>query len=459
MSASKYKWNLKLQRRAIRFLQGQIKTPPRSLNKLGVVNFKIGDDPNKLMFNDEGKWKQIVAEEDARQLLFDIDCNPQTGHVGRDKLFSYVQEHYVGVSRAKVMDYLSNSESHQLNAPLKKRAVVKPIVAKGKGVQWGIDLVDMSNHASSNNNYKWWLTCVDQFSKMGYVAMLRSKSKKDVLAGIDEIMENIPASWRPSLAIGDRGSEWAKYFEQHMKSKWGVKVIHSLAYTPQSNGQIEKLNRTWKERVFQHFTKFNTQRYLDVLPLIVKGYNQQVHSSTGEKPIDIMQSNDPTLQERVHERLVARALRTMSKSEPLKEQDIRVGNSVRVALTTKASIRKKKFRKKISQNWSDRIYEVVKIHEPTEIYVKPRFTIAFNGKPRTKHFYSYQLLKLDLNNLIKDPEIRPDYRPDLFNSEEHMRTGIRNIRVETTLPQSTLLEERKSRPQRVRSAPQRYAPT
>ena len=109
MSVNRWSWSDKVVRRAIRFLTGEIKVAPRALNQLGVALFKTSD--GKLFFKDGKSWKQVVPEGRVAQLLFDTDNSPLTGHVGRDKLYGYLKEQFVGITRKQVMDYLSN---HQL---------------------------------------------------------------------------------------------------------------------------------------------------------------------------------------------------------------------------------------------------------------------------------------------------------------------------------------------------------
>jgi len=49
-----------------------------------------------------------------------------------------------------------------------------------------------------------------------------------------------------------------------------IKHITSLPYKPNSNGQVERFNRTIKGMIVQYMAASNLCRYLDVLPKIVE---------------------------------------------------------------------------------------------------------------------------------------------------------------------------------------------
>ena len=43
--------------------------------------------------------------------------------------------------------------------------------------------------------------------------------------------------------------------------------------------EIERFNRTIKEKMFKHFSANNTRKFVDVLDLLVDQYNNTIHSS------------------------------------------------------------------------------------------------------------------------------------------------------------------------------------
>ncbi|MEM3062435.1 MAG: integrase core domain-containing protein, partial [Nitrososphaerota archaeon] len=68
-------------------------------------------------------------------------------------------------------------------------------------------------------------------------------------------------------------------------SETNTKQIFGAPYNPQSQGQIERFNRTLKNLIFRHFTLYNTKIWKDSLQQFVESYNNTVHSSTQAKPL------------------------------------------------------------------------------------------------------------------------------------------------------------------------------
>jgi hypothetical protein len=84
---------------------------------------------------------------------------------------------------------------------------------------------------------------VDLFSKFAAARPLKNKEGKTVVEAVDSIFESLKPDQRPRVLQADNGSEFKEGFAQHVKEKWGSKLIHSSAYKPSTQGQIERTRR------------------------------------------------------------------------------------------------------------------------------------------------------------------------------------------------------------------------
>ena len=215
-----------------------------------------------------------------------------------------------------------------------------------------------------------------------------------------------------------------------------------------------------KSMIFQFMTRFDSKRWIDLLPSLIANYNGTLHSATRQKPADVMaNAGDAVMVAGVYARLKKRAERTTDASDS--GEEFAVGDTVRVLLTSEARRRKNQFEKKIAQNWTDDLYVVRKKSKPSELYNRPTYLLRRGNRNLTKRYYNYHLLKVDPNALVPDLQPvaeRPVFDAGLFDNEKHLRTGkIRQIKVETRVPEKTALEERKARAPRVRKANKRYS--
>lgn len=456
MSVNRWSWSDKVVRRAIRFLTGEIKVAPRALNQLGVALFKTADD--KLFFKDGKSWKEVIPEGRVDELITQFDADPRYSG-GRDRLYGHMTDQFVGITRKSVMAFIKSSAVHQITQPRKRKVQSRPIVITRPGIYAQVDLVDMQKQAGLNNGFHWILTYVDLFSKYARAIPLKSKHVPKVIKAMHDMFGSMPASYRPRTIQSDRGSEFLSRFEKAMKDTYNIRVVHSQAYNPSSQGAVERFNLTLKRMIYQSQTRFDSKRWIDILDSIIANYNNTKHSTTLRKPIDVMRGmKDKALVAEIYARLQKKALKRLEKYGDAGEE-YSVGDTVRVALTSESKARKNQFAKRAGANWSADLYVVRSKSSPTELYNKPQYLLSKGKRDLKKKYWAYQMIKVDPNRIVADlqpTKDRPVYDKKLFNNEAHIKTGaIRNIQVKTMLPQKTALQERKTRPKRKRRPPKR----
>lgn len=121
--------------------------------KVGQLFYKVDDD---LLL--------VVLTTEVEQLLNKL--YEQLGDIGRGCFFNFIKTRYLGVSRRRVYEFLSNKELHQLSRRVRKQKVSCPIVTSKPMEHWQADLVDVSKYTSlANRHVTFLLTVVDCFSK------------------------------------------------------------------------------------------------------------------------------------------------------------------------------------------------------------------------------------------------------------------------------------------------------
>ena len=189
-------------------------------------------------------------------------------------------------------------------------------------------------------------------------------------------MSKLASGSLPKVIQSDNGSEFDKTFERHLAQKWKIKSIPSSPYSPQTQGAIERFNRTIKSKIFLHMTKFNTAKWNDILDLIIQGYNNTKHATTNRSPNEVI--SDPTnkeMKEEVLENIKEKAAKNQVVDE--KEHEMNVGDHVRISKGTTTEVKKNKFSKGINQNWSRRIHTIINKSSPEEAFQRPWYTLQY----------------------------------------------------------------------------------
>ena len=336
---------------------------------------------------------EVVPFEDRNTIVQSYYTNP-TYSGGRDRLYEHLSEKYAGISRRAVASFLKNSETHQLLQPLPRRTTARRLIVRGPNVVAQIDLVDMQELKGWNQRQRYILTYVDLFSKFGAAQPLPNKTAEAVQAGLKIILE----SNNCSTIQADNGPEFGKSLAIMLKAM-DIKLIHSTPYNPRANGAVERFNRTIKTSIYRLFHANETKNWVDMLQRIVAGYNDTTHSSTLWKPADLKVAE---LSKSDIEKIQTH-MRGPDPADDGKVPVYHVGDKVRLALTVYPAERRNAFRKKIKENWTASVFEVVTVSQPVAENTQPQYTVKNLETNRNwaRKLWSYQLQKVDPATLIK----------------------------------------------------------
>jgi len=164
------------------------------------------------------------------------------------------------------MEYLNKDMVHQTHQYILWLKVQKPVIALSKLDQLEVDLINMSKWAGSNNSRRYAVSIIDCFSKYAWLLLIIQKKTEKVL----EVLGPFLKEHAPKVLQSDNGGEFTNTHMKELLENLHIKHITSLPYKPNSNGQVERFNRTIKGMIVQYMAASNLCRYLDVLPKIVE---------------------------------------------------------------------------------------------------------------------------------------------------------------------------------------------
>jgi len=335
---------------------------------------------------------------------------------GRDRLYGNLREQHPNISRRDVARALAEDPTHQIHRPLNKRITSRPIIVNGPARAGQTDLIDVQKLAGKNDGTRFLMTYVDLFSKYAAVEPLKNKTIVAVTAGMKKLLDKMPLAWRPKLMQSDNGGEFSRTFEEALHAR-NIKTIHSAAYAPQTQGAIERFNRTLKSAMFELMTRKQNARYIDYIGALVENFNNTKHGTTGFKPMEIMTSMplSPDLIALIHDRM-----RNKIKRSTQHEIKFGLGQKVRVAVTTESSVRKvERFRKKITANWSRDVFEIYAVSEPETAATQPQYllkNLTTNRKSK-KRYFGYQLQPVS-GEFISEDSVASDEEDEEQGPEE-----------------------------------------
>ncbi|KAL9986813.1 hypothetical protein ACROYT_G001014 [Oculina patagonica] len=178
--------------------------------------------------------------------------------------------------------------------------------------------------------------------------------------------------------------------------QWGHAIARNTIATKAKVGKavvIERFNRTLKNKMYKQFTIQGNTQYLEILPKIVKEYNNTKHSSIKMTPTEASKKkNEGTVYFNLY-----------GDMEPLSAKPkFKVGDKVRIS-----KYKRIVFDKGYTPNWSEEMFVITKIQHTNPITYKIK---DLNDEEIKGSFYEPELLKAKQDVFRIDKVIRRDYK-------------------------------------------------
>ena len=225
---------------------------------------------------------------------------------------------------------------------LKKTGTRQRVIVNHIDKIWAADLVDMQKFSKWNRGYKYLMMVIDVFSKYGWIIPLKDKKGESVMNAFKTIFNE---GRKPQYLWVDKGKE---FYNKHLKElldKYNIKIYSTE--NEEKSSVVDRWNRTIKNKMWKQFTIQGNTQYLDMLPKILKQYNNTKHSSIKMKPIEASKmSNQGTVYFNLYDDMET------SKQKP----KFKIGDKVRIS-----KYKRKTFDKGYTSNWSEELFTIDKI--------------------------------------------------------------------------------------------------
>jgi len=138
---------------------------------------------------------------------------------------------------------------------------------------------------ASKRGNRFILVITDRFAKLTKCVALRRIAAMSVASAIIDAW--VFACGPPDRILSDKGPQFMSNFFIAVMKLLGIETVRTTAYHPQTNGQVERYNRTMATQL-RHYVADDPSRWDDLLPVITMAYNSQPHRSTGIAPFELV---------------------------------------------------------------------------------------------------------------------------------------------------------------------------
>jgi hypothetical protein len=145
--------------------------------------------------------------------------------------------------------------------------------------------------------YKYYMTVLDDYSKVAYFTPFRHKSEVKYLFKAAVAYLERQAGEKVQIVRTDNGSEYVNEYLSEWFESQGIKHERTVAYTPQQNGVAERFNRTMMDKTRAVLIEANLSMNLwaEIARAVCYIYNRSPKAGLPKTPIEMFTGDRPSV--------------------------------------------------------------------------------------------------------------------------------------------------------------------
>ena len=169
------------------------------------------------------------------------------------------------------------------------KPLLTPIPVAGPFDRVGVDVISFPKSRRGNS---YAVVFVDYLTKWPEVFPVADQTALTIARLL--VTKIIPQHGVPSQLLSDRGSAFLSSLMFEIYRLMGIKKLNTTAYHPQTDGLVERFNRTLSDMLAKTVAT-GGRDWDDYLPYVLFAYRASPQESTGESPFFLLYGRDPQL--------------------------------------------------------------------------------------------------------------------------------------------------------------------
>ncbi|XP_067139029.1 uncharacterized protein [Centruroides vittatus] len=240
------------------------------------------------------RMKQVVLPLGRRERVLKLaHQSPWGGHLGSRKTANRIREAFFWPNMtADVKRYCQACHRCQVRAPYRKddRTPISPLTRPSRAFQVvNLDVIGPIDPPSARG-HKYALCLIDLCTRWPEVECIRSLSAKTTC---NVLLQVFSRTGFPDLVCSDQGTNFTAQLTREMLRRMGVSIRFSTPEHPQSNGAVERWNKTFKN-MLAHVIAENNRDWDRIVPFLLWAYREVPNETTGISPFELLYGRAPT---------------------------------------------------------------------------------------------------------------------------------------------------------------------
>ena len=270
---------------------------------------------NQLLYKKtkEGRSLRVIKRDEVEAILYMMHTHPIGGHFGMETTYEKIKRRFYWKGMlGDIKRYIQQCDTCQRRGKIGGKSYLNPIKVENAFDRIGIDYVGPLPRTKRGNKYI--LVVIDYLTKWIEVKALKEATAE---ATADFIYKGIICRHGcPKIILSDNGTHFKNRLIQQICEKFGIKHKFSSPYHPQTNGLVERFNRTLCESLAKTLEKEN--QWDEKLEEVSLAYRTNKQATTGKTPFYLLYGREAKLPNEIIEEKVPQ--QTLKRESELNRQ-------------------------------------------------------------------------------------------------------------------------------------------
>ena len=234
---------------------------------------------------------KVVKESEVEDVLYHVHSDPLAGHFSVDETYRRVKIRYYWPQMFNdVRRYVQTCDECQRRGKNRRTEPLHPIKVGQPFDRLGMDIVGPLPKTKNGNMYI--VVATEYLTKWPEARAIPNAKASSVVSFFYE--DIICRHGCPKELLTDRGSHFVNEMLDSLCRNLGTKHRLSTAYHPQTNGLVERFNRTLCEMLAK-YANDNKDDWDTYLTSVLFAYRTKRHNTTRHEPFYLMYGRDAVL--------------------------------------------------------------------------------------------------------------------------------------------------------------------
>jgi hypothetical protein len=236
------------------------------------------------------KLLRVIQKHEVEAILYLMHNHPTGAHLGIDKTFEKIRDQYYWPQMFEnIKDYIRSCDQCQKRGRYRTPGPLHPIPVGEPFSRIGIDIVGPLPLTKQGNKYI--VVATDYFTKWPEAEAISEATGKRVAEFIYQVI--ICRHGCPKIILSDRGTHFRNEVVDGLLKQFEIRHLLSTPYHPQTNGLVERFNRTLCESLAK-LTEGKEDWDQHISPVLF-AYRTAKQSSTKMTPFYLMYGRKPQM--------------------------------------------------------------------------------------------------------------------------------------------------------------------